>query len=447
MLEVRRHNFGWDVASAVLHALLFLLLATFTPVRKLVLPDREPSPPAAERLSADAIERLDAKLADARLRELQRLLDDLQTVLNDMEVVRDQLQQDFDDVVLDLASGAKDEFRKAAEEVRQIQREALAKQDTAAKSVERLGEALKRDLEQSHPEVRELNERLSWHEFGDIAASQSAAQNALDSLRTAAAFSGFGKVAETAAALRDAQIAAARVQTAEAEEILAPARKTAGFDWDLRNLKGLESAAAREHENAARGRENAEKRAAEMDRRAAEAREAVERKKQAARDADSAAMRERQAQAREAQKKVLDAMERLDAAIDADVAETKPHVTDEEIPSELAVRDLSGLTLSEAYEMARQIEEAVTETYREVAAASTALEQRLPLEEAELLTDVAKPVREDIDADLLDGRARTAEELAAQKEARYDAVREAENMVDASVAMLDEALRIAGAGG
>ena len=494
MLEIRRHNFGWDVASAILHALLFLLLVCFTPVRKLILPDREPSPPAAERLSADAIERLDEKLADARLRELQRLLDDLQTVLNDMEVVRDQLRQDFDDVVLDLASGAKDELRKAAEEVRGLQREALAKQDATAKSVEKLGEALKRDLEESHPEVRELNERLTFHEFGDVAASQSAAQNALDSLRTSAAFSGFEKVAETAAALRDAQIAAARVQTAEAEEILAPAHRTAGFEWDLRNLKGVEDNAARERANAARDREeaqkasaeakaaaerrdaaetqrdrdkaendrrnaekraadslrraeDAERRAAEKDRRAAEAREAVERKKQAARDADPAAMRERQAQAREAQKKVLDAMEKLDAAIDSDVAETKPHATDEDVPSELAVRDLSELTISEAYEMARTLEEAVTETYREVAAASAALEQRLPLKEAEQLTDVAKPVREDIDADLLDGRARTAEELAAQKEARYDAVREAENMVDASVAMLDEALRIAGAGG
>ena len=180
MIEVRRHNLGWDAASMVLHALLFALLILFTPVRRLVLPERPPSPPAAERLSADAIGRLDEKLADARLRELQRILDEFQTVLNDMEVVRDQLRQDFDDVVLDLASGAKDELRKAAEEVRGLQREALARQDAAAKSVERLGDALQRDLEQSHQEVAELDERLTWHEFGDVAASQSAAQNALD---------------------------------------------------------------------------------------------------------------------------------------------------------------------------------------------------------------------------------------------------------------------------
>jgi hypothetical protein len=104
------------------------------------------------------------------------------------------------------------------------------------------------------------------------------------------------------------------------------------------------------------------------------------------------------------------------------------------------------MSLSQAYKFARTLEEAVTESYREVVAASTALTQHLPLEEAERLTDVAKPVREDFDAALLDGRARTAEALAAQKEARYNAVREAENMVDASMSMMTEAFRLAGVG-
>ena len=78
--------------------------------------------------------------------------------------------------------------------------------------------------------------------------------------------------------------------------------------------------------------------------------------------------------------------------------------------------------------------------------AATALEQHLPLEEAERLTDVAKPVRADLDAELLDGRAKDAETFDAQKEARYNAVRETENMVDASMAMMEEAFRLSGSG-
>ena len=159
---------------------------------------------------------------------------------------------------------------------------------------------------------------------------------------------------------------------------------------------------------------------------------------------DANAQKARQARARDAQQKVLDAMAKLDAAIESDVAVPKSHVPETLEASELATRNTSDLSISEAYEMARQIEEAVTETYREVVAASTAIEQSLPLEEAERLTDVAKPVREDIDAELLDGKARTAEQLAAQKEARYNAVRETENMVDASMAMMNEAFRLSG---
>ena len=159
---------------------------------------------------------------------------------------------------------------------------------------------------------------------------------------------------------------------------------------------------------------------------------------------DANAQRQRQQRARDAQQKVLDAMAKLDAAIESDVAVPKSHVPETLEASELATRNTSDLSISEAYEMARQIEEAVTETYREVVAASTAIEQSLPLEEAERLTDVAKPVREDIDAELLDGKARTAEQLAAQKEARYNAVRETENMVDASMAMMEEAFRLSG---
>ena len=99
MIEVRRHNPGWEVLSFLMHLAIFAALVLCTPVRKLILPERPQEPPAVEQMPADKLEKLDEKLAEARSRELQRDLTTLQTVLNDMEVVRDQLRQDFDDVV------------------------------------------------------------------------------------------------------------------------------------------------------------------------------------------------------------------------------------------------------------------------------------------------------------------------------------------------------------
>ena len=720
MIEVRRHNPGWEVLSFLLHLAIFAALVLCTPVRKLILPERAPEPPAVEQMPADKLQKLDEKLAEARSRELQRDLTTLQTVLNDMEVVRDQLRQDFDDVVKDLADDAKEELKKAAEEAKERQKEALREQDEAQKNVDRLAEAEKQDLAQSAQKVEEAAHDLYWQDFMDVAAAQANAQNALDRVQTAASFAGYEKVAEAAKELRDAQIAAARTQTAEAEKILEPTERIAEFQKaakdkaeaerkaadekkaeaaeaekkakaeaerqqaeqrraeaeqrraeaekarnaaedrrrEAQNEKGSaenekrqaesrsrdaenrarqaqneeNQAKAREQqaqreENAAkdrgqkaeneraaaqakaekadqeqrqaheraeqRGREQqeaknrgdqkaeqaakgakeqaqreekqaqdrrnqadrerqqAEQRKAQAEREESQARERKERAQSDAQQAagrrdeqnrsaasesekaqqadqkaraaqermnasererneaqkrmdqarserdraesdrraaenrandansrakssadraqeqqrnaenaqkrmdearrtaqslDAAAQKARQARARDAQQKVLDAMAKLDAAIESDVARPKSHVPETLEASELATLDTSDLSISEAYEMARSIEEAVTETYREVVAASTALEQRLPLEEAERLTDVAKPVREDFDADLLDGRARTAEQLAAQKEARYNAVRETENMVDASMAMMNEAFRLSGFG-
>ena len=664
MIEVRRHNPGWEVLSFLMHLAIFAALVLCTPVRKLILPERAPEPPAVEQMPADKLEKLDEKLAEARSRELQRDLTTLQTVLNDMEVVRDQLRQDFDDVVKDLADDAKEELKKAAEEAKERQKEALAEQDETQRKVDALAEAEKRDLAQSSKQVEQAAHELYWNDFMDVAAAQANAQNALDRVQTAAEFAGYEKVSKAAAELRDAQIAAARTQADEAKEILAPAERLSGFEQaakdkaeaekkageerkaeasergrkekaeaekkqaeqkrneaeqrraeaerqrgqaeQRRNDANREKAAAendkrqaenrqRDAENRARAAQNEENQAksreqqaqreenaarergqkaeneraaaqargdtkaerqaeqrkaqaqreegqarerkeraqneakqaagrrdernraaaeesakaqqagqrakeaqeraataerersdaqrrmdqarserdrAENDRRAAENRErdagsraggAAQRAKEqekraadaqrrmdelraAAQALDANAQRQRQARARDAQQKVLDAMAKLDAAIESDVAVPKSHVPEAPEPSVLAQRAVADLSLSEAYELARDIEEAVTETYREVVAATTALEQHLPLEEAERLTDVAKPVREDIDAELLDGRARTAERLAAQKEARYNAVRETENMVDASMAMMDEAFRLAGVG-
>lgn len=591
MIRTDRHNLLWDILSFVLHVALLLALIICTPVREIILPPKEPSPPPAAEMAPEKIERLDEQLAEARRRELERDIDALQTILNDMDVVRDQLRQDFDDVVQELAADIREELRKAAEEARKKQEEALVKQEEAAKTTEHLVEKEKGDLDKTAKEVRDAANHLFWTDLMEVSDAQSKAQNALDRIRSEAEFAGYEKVAEAAKELRDAQIAAARMQTAEAKETIAEANdiaehaqaardrddaksraeeqrkneaaqnerrekeqaaakaaeakrddaeqrradaeakradaekrrdaanrerdaaqndkrkaeaakrdaenrarsaksdeekakfneaadaekaKAAKADADAKAAQERATAAERERAEAQKTRDSAkwERDRADSDRRNAESKaenakasaqrfanaaaeqdakaEAAQKRMDsiaaAAAKLDAAKQKERQANARKAQEKVLAAMSKLDTAIEKDMPTVTSHADMEFAESELATQDVSNMTVSESYEFAMKLEEAVTESYREVVAASTALTQHLSLEEAERLTDVAKPVRDEIDSELLDGRARTAEDLAAQKEARYKAAREAENMVDASMAMMDEAFRIVGAG-
>ena len=263
MIEVRRHNPGWEVLSFLMHLALFAALVLCTPVRKLILPEKPQEPPAVEQMPAEKIEKLDEKLAEARSRELQRDLTTLQTVLNDMEVVRDQLRQDFDDVVKDLADDAKDELKKAVEEAKERQKEALKEQDEAQKNVDRLAEAEKQDLAQSAQKVEEAAHDLYWQDFMDVAAAQANAQNALDRVQTSAAFAGYEKIAEAAKELRDAQIAAARTQAAEAEKILEPTEKIVAFKDAAKDKAEAEKKAEEEKKAQAENQQKKEQAAAE----------------------------------------------------------------------------------------------------------------------------------------------------------------------------------------
>ena len=49
MIEVRRHNPGWELLSVLLHLALFAALVLCTPVRKLILPEKPQEPPAVEQ--------------------------------------------------------------------------------------------------------------------------------------------------------------------------------------------------------------------------------------------------------------------------------------------------------------------------------------------------------------------------------------------------------------
>jgi hypothetical protein len=108
----------------------------------------------------------------------------------------------------------------------------------------------------------------------------------------------------------------------------------------------------------------------------------------------------------------------------------------------LVTRNTASMALADAYEMAKELEDAITESYKDIKATQTAIDRRMDFEAAQQITDVAKAVRLEADRAVLEDTPRTKEALDAQKVAQTEVVREADNIVETAVAMMQEALEI-----
>ena len=108
----------------------------------------------------------------------------------------------------------------------------------------------------------------------------------------------------------------------------------------------------------------------------------------------------------------------------------------------LVTKDATAMELADAYELAKEIEVAITESYKDIKATQTAIDRRMDFESAQQITDVAKAVRLEADRAALEDTPRTKEALDAQKVAQTEVVREANNIVETAVAMMEEALEL-----
>ena len=108
----------------------------------------------------------------------------------------------------------------------------------------------------------------------------------------------------------------------------------------------------------------------------------------------------------------------------------------------LVTKDATAMELADAYELAKEIEVAITESYKDIKATQTAIDRRMDFESAQQITDVARAVRLEADRAALEDTPRTKEALDAQKVAQTEVVREANNIVETVVAMMEEALEI-----
>ena len=486
----RRGSPLWGALSLLFHGGLFVVIVLMTPVKSLVF-EQPQAHDVAKELSAERISEIAQALQEARVNELMRQLQAMQTVLHNVDLLKEELQKDYDAFADATAGEMKPQLEKLVAEAEQAQRGALAEQpQVRAKAESIIGES-RHDLTADESRAQQLF-RLSGEiqeKTGErVNAMQAGSANALDRLQVQAAFAGYRQTAAAAEKARAAQVETASLQNrAQKEtgdlswkmgEIFYRARDAANLrQWQQNERNSIENMrrdiqeaeqqklraealkdadwARREGERKERdlsGIERLTKRVDELGREA-------ERKDAERREFE--ALREEQVlkgsvlsafdAASRMQQEVLAGMEALRQVLASDEPQREKLVKADRVENELVTASGANLSLADAYELVRRLEEAVTESYKDVKATETAIARRMSFQAAQQLTDVARPVRAAPNRELLARQARTKEALDAQKAETASLVREADGMVEAAVAMMEETMALVlgdeGAGG
>lgn len=488
----RRRSVWWGIASLVLHSALFTAIILLTPVKSLVFDDRkkEKSSPASD-LSADRIEEIAQSLSDVRKNELEDRLEVLQTVLHNMDLMKEQLQIDYDEFAADSAEEVKRDIGKLLDQAEKSMEDAEREREPVMEKAEKILAEERKELddEARAKTLREASTEIMLSDGEKIVESQAKAGNALDRAQLQAGFAGYKKTAEAVVKLRDEQVEAGKRQYQSQKDVSEIARSLSEIHGRKRDLEKHEKWLSEQRERLAKAQNeqaDAERRKAEAEKRrdeAASSRDAAQASNQvrheqrrmehnARTEADAKRriedlerkvaerreqleeietvrkerVNERQienlreaAKAQDALRSRVDSLRRI---LSSDAPELQPLTDENRAENELVGRDAAVMTMSDAYELARELESSITESYKDLKATQMAIERKMSFEEAQKITDVAKAVRMEADREAVESDPRTKEALDAQKAAQAAVVRETDNIVEATLAMMEEAMTI-----
>ena len=398
----RRSEPLWSALSLLLHCVFFTALVCLTPVRKLVVPDTTPQERAVE-VAANRLEEMSETLTSARLAELLRHVAAMQTVLHNMDVMKEAIAKDYDKFSERLAVNAREELERIVDETAKAQEEAVKAQKDVAAEIAEIVKVETAGVFTNQATGKELfskADRLTQTTSEKTATAQGNAVNALDRLYVRARFAGYAKTAEAAENLLEAQMEAARMQESLQREIVSTANKMSELARKKQPVDDFRAEKANESQMAQV--ETAEKAQQEVNARLPVLRETLA--------ADSSSR----------------------TALAKGEARKENPLADAPAPDKVA----------EAYELAKKLEDAVTESYRDVKATRTAILRKMDAAAAKEITDVAKPQRLEADIATLESKPRTADAFDAKKAAEAEVVHETEIMTEAAVAMMEDAMRI-----
>ena len=496
----------WNVCSFALHLALFAILVLCTPMRELIVPEpREQTMEiAADRIEDMAETLTEARVRELlrQIEDMQSVLHNMDVMKEELAKDYDTFAADsaadirgeLERLVAETAA----EQRRSVE-AQQAVLEAV-RELVDIETRENLADATVNDRLQE--KARRLQEELAEK----TNTAQANAVNALDKLQVKADFAGYRKTSGAAEKFRDAQIEAGKLQdtaqtasveaaealqpivqnekfiaeaerkTAEAKENLSAA-EAAKADADRRIAQEEQAKKAAEQTRDALRKEKKFEEAARAEQVAREHGAALEQAKRASRDAQHRANEAKRTQdyfeprlpdalkrraelaAAKAEKANGKQVESLDAArkvqeelnvrIDILKEILASDVSQLEKLAKGAAREENSLVdraapenLAQAYALAKELESAITESYKDIKATQTAIAKKMSIDAAQAITDVAKPERLAADVAALEAKPRTKEDFDRQKQAQAEIVREADAMVEATVAMMNEAMEI-----
>ena len=237
----------------------------------------------------------------------------------------------------------------------------------------------------------------------------------------------------------DEAAAKARELNAKADEF----KRTAGERG--RTFHEQRDRAAREQRRAdsnARAADDAKRRIADIEKKIVERKASVKSLEGIRRDNVNEKQVDKLRRASKAQADIQARIDLLRKILETDEPELQKLAQENRQENSLVTKNTATMKMVDAYEVAKEIEAAITESYKDIKATQTAIERKMSYEAAQKITDVAKAVRMEANREAIEDNPRTKEALDAQKVAQSEVVRETDNIVETVVAMMEEAMEL-----
>ena len=203
--------------------------------------------------------------------------------------------------------------------------------------------------------------------------------------------------------------------------------------------------AAREQRRAdsnTRAADDAKRRIADIEKRIVERKASVKSLEGIRRDNVNEKQVDKLRRASKAQADIQARIDLLRKILETDEPELQKLAQENRQENSLVTKNTATMKMVDAYEVAKEIEAAITESYKDIKATQTAIERKMSYEAAQKITDVAKAVRLEANREAIEDNPRTKEALDAQKVAQAEVVRETDNIVETVVAMMEEAMEL-----
>jgi len=458
----------WQILSFALHALGFICLVMFTPLREIVIP--EPKGAKSDpNLTAEQFEALAENVQTIRLNELMEQLNALQIILHNMDMMKNEILEDYDAFAAAEKENSREQVKELLERLVVEQEKALASQTEVRDEVENIAKLQSENIADTNTTAK-LAAALEAARpvFPQVDAAQANAQHLIDQATVKAEFAGLAKTAEIASTLRDVQLKANTMQREFQINLQNQVSAVVAQPKTIECIASLEQTVQRVSDELA----TTVKTESELKRKDAKSNaDALARsEKQRKRLEEELPVRKEELKAAKTRKTDVEAMARKIPAVIpaaqrdaitaqealvekvkelAKLAETeealqKPLAQPEFQPDPDSYKSVAELDLVEAYETAKQLEAKITESYREIKSAESAMVRKMSYQAASKLTDVAKVVRDEVDAELLRGNARDRQSFDRQKAEATKAIAEADSMVETSKMLMKAAIEIAG---